>query len=204
MDENNLFYDSRDNCNAIIKKKYNVLVAGCKSTVIPEGVKRIEAYSLYSCKSIISLKIPQSVSFFSVNVLCSRERLMSIVVDGNNSILDSRDNCNAIIRKSTKTLLYGCNNTVIPKGVEIIDYRACEGCVELTEITIPEGVRIICSKAFYGCKKLTSITLPNSIVSIGDKAFSCCSRAKHFYIPHGSTEKFVKLLPQYKDCFIEL
>lgn len=204
VDENNNYYDSRDNCNAIIRKKDNILIAGCKSTFIPDGVKRIDAFSLFSCKSLVSLKIPQSLSFFSVNVLRSREELMSIVVDENNSILDSRDNCNAIIRKSTRTLLYGCNNTVIPKGVDIIDYRACEGCVGLTEVTIPEGLKTIGSMAFYGCKNLTSISLPNSIEHIGDKAFSCCGKNKKFFIPRGSKERFIKLLPMYKDCLIEM
>lgn len=204
VDENNNYYDSRDNCNAIIRKKDNILVVGCKSTVIPDGVKRIEAFSFHSCKSIVSLKIPQSVSYFSINVLRSKEDLMSIVVDENNRIFDSRDNCNAIIRKSKKALICGCNNTVVPKGVEFIDYRACEGCVGLTTITFPDGVRTIGGMAFYGCKNLTSISLPNSIEHIASNAFSCCGKGKRFYIPRGSKEKFMKLLPRYKNCLIEL
>ena len=41
VDPDNPTFDSRDNCNAIIETATNKLVAGCKSTIIPEGVTAI-------------------------------------------------------------------------------------------------------------------------------------------------------------------
>jgi hypothetical protein len=38
VDNNNRFYDSREDCNAIIDTETNTLIAGCKNTVIPENV----------------------------------------------------------------------------------------------------------------------------------------------------------------------
>ena len=77
--------------------------------------------------------------------------MTSIKVENDNTIYDSRDNCNSIIETQTNTLMTGCKNTTIPNSVTSIgDY------------------------AFYGCNGLTSITIPNSVTSIGEEAFEGC------------------------------
>ncbi len=92
-----------------------------------------------------------------------------------NPVYDSRDNCNAIIKTATNTLLYGCKNTVIPSSVTAIGGGAFSGCSELTSIAIPNSVTSIGGGAFSGCSNLTSIAIPNSVTSIGGSAFSNCS-----------------------------
>ena len=88
---------------------------------------------------------------------------------------DSRDNCNAIIEKSSNTLIAGCKNSIIPNSVTSIGDRAFLGCSGLTSITIPNSVTSIGDWAFADCNGLTSITIPNSVTSIGGSAFSRCS-----------------------------
>ena len=46
VDEQNPFYDSRDNCNAIIEKATNTMIEGCAGTVIPKSVQKIAANAL--------------------------------------------------------------------------------------------------------------------------------------------------------------
>ena len=41
VESGNSRYDSRDNCNSIIDKKTNTLIAGCKNSVIPNSVASI-------------------------------------------------------------------------------------------------------------------------------------------------------------------
>ena len=98
--------------------------------------------------------------------------LESIKVDADNSIYNSRNNCNALIETSTNTLLVGCKNTVIPSSVKVIAEGAFRGCAKLRRIEIPEGITTIGASAFRGCTGLTSVKLPSTITTIGTYAFS--------------------------------
>ena len=54
VDENNLAYDSRNNCNAIIETASNTLVSGCQSTIIPNSVTTIGVEAFEYCSSLTS------------------------------------------------------------------------------------------------------------------------------------------------------
>ena len=58
-------YDSRDNCNALIVTNTNVLILGCRNTVIPETVKTIGNYAFGHCKGLAYINIPNSVTSIS-------------------------------------------------------------------------------------------------------------------------------------------
>lgn len=62
VDAGNKYYDSRDNCNAIIKTKSNELVAGCKNTDIPSSVTRIGDFAFNGCTGLESITIPNLVT----------------------------------------------------------------------------------------------------------------------------------------------
>ena len=61
VDEANDIYDSRDNCNAIVEKKSNKLIAGCSSTIIPNSITTIGKCAFFCCESISSIIVPESV-----------------------------------------------------------------------------------------------------------------------------------------------
>ncbi|MBP5201841.1 leucine-rich repeat domain-containing protein, partial [bacterium] len=187
VDKNNEYYDSRDNCNAIIKTAGNTLLAGCKETVIPESVKvigngafcgcrgiknmvipdsvkTIENGAFCGCSNLESIVIPKSVTTIGENIFNRCDSLVSIKVDKNNPKYDSRDNCNAIIETDTNVLITGCRSTVIPDSVTEIGFEAFHDCTSLKSMIIPDSVKVINFAAFHGCSEMTSVTIPDSVV----------------------------------------
>ena len=188
---------------------------GLTSITIPDSVTIIGEYAFASCTSLTSITIPDSVTSIGRGVFSGCTGLTSIAVDENNTVYDSRNNCNAIIETATNTLIFGCKNTDIPNGVTsigndafggysgltnvtipdsvmIIGDRAFSGCTGLTSITIPDSVTSIVYGAFWGCSVLTSITIPDSITSIEWRAFHCCTGLTDVYYT-GSEEQWNKI-----------
>lgn len=153
------------------------------SVNIPNSVVSIGSHAFLGCE-MTSVIIPRSVNNLGYGVFQRCNNLISIHVDNDNTIYDSRDDCNAIIETSSNTLIEGCNSTVIPKSVTTIGQRAfCERS-NITTISIPDNVTSIAEHAFGGCSGLTSITIPNSVTTIGEYAFSGLWRLTSVTIPN--------------------
>ena len=146
---------------------------GLTSVTIPNTVTFIDEQAFIGSYNLNSITIPSSVTSIGYQAFSFCRGLTSIKVESGNLAYDSRNNCNAIIEKSTNTLIAGCKNTIIPNSVTSIGDYAFFGC-SLTSITIPNSVTSIGSCAFEDCG-LTSVTIPNSVISIGNGAFCGCS-----------------------------
>ena len=153
----NSTYDSRDNCNAIIETASNTLIAGCKSTIIPNSVTSIGDYAFRDCSGLTSVTIPNSVTSIGRSAFSGCSGLESMTVASGNSTYDSRDNCNAIIETASNTLIAGCKSTIIPNSVTSIGDAAFGACSGLTSVTIPSSVTSIGGYAFYNCSGLTDV-----------------------------------------------
>ena len=154
--------------------------SGLTSITIPNSVTSIGNYAFHGCSGLTSITIPNSVtSIGECSFRCSG--LTSVTVESGNTVYDSRDNCNAIIKTENNELVAGCKNTVIPNSVTSIGGYAFQGCSGLTSVTIGNSVTSIGQSAFYGCSGLTSVTIPNSVTSIGGQAFYGCSGLTEIY-----------------------
>ena len=181
---NNSVYDSRDNCNAIIKTKTNTLIRGCQNTIIPDTVVSIDYWAFDYCTGLTSITIPDSVTHIGEWAFQGCSGLTSVSVSPDNRVYDSRDNCNAKKETKTNTLIVGCQKTRIPETVTSIGKGAFFGCTGLTSITIPNSVTTISDFAFTDCMGLTSITIPDSVISIGTDAVG-------YYYLYGDTRRSV-------------
>ena len=138
-----------------------------------------------NCNELISVTIPKSITEFQVpesgdiehcncNPFCGCTNLSSISVDKDNTVFDSRDDCNAVIRKSDNCLVVGCKNTIIPASVGGIYIEAFKGCSGLLSVSFPVGVEYIEDSAFSGCSNLTNVFFSSSLKEIGEHAFYGC------------------------------
>ena len=143
--------------------------------IIGSSVTEIGDYAFNSCDGMTGiLHIPSNVQSIGGNSFgyCA---FSGIVVDPENSVYDSRNDCNAIIETSTNKLITGCKNSVIPNTVTSIGYCAFRGVQGLTSIEIPNSVTYIGENAFAFCYDLTGdLTIPNSVDTIDAGAFFYC------------------------------
>ena len=151
---------------------------------IPNFVTTIGINAFANCRGLTSITIPNSVTAIDVSAFVFCSGLEQIVVQSQNTVYDSRDNCNAIIETNTNKLVLGCKNTVIPNTVMAIGNAAFDGCSELVSIVIPNTVITIGDYAFNSCSGLMSVTIPDSVTTIGKYAFSSCSGLTSVTIPN--------------------
>ncbi len=178
--QGNAFYDSRNNCNAIIETATNTLIQGCNNTIIPNSVTTIGDFAFSGHTGLTSVVIPSSVTVIGEAPFWDCAGLTSIQVEQGNATFDSRNNCNAIIETATNTLVVGCQNTIFPSTITTIGIYAFVGCTGLTSVTIPSSVTEICSWAFGMCSNLERVTIPSKLFKIGYFAFGSCYGLKEF------------------------
>ena len=150
VDSNNKVYDSRNNCNAIIKTESNTLIAGCKNTIIPNSVTEIGLWAFRDCSSLTEIVIPKSVTKIGYWAFQDCSSLTEIVIPESVTEIESG-------------AFKGCSSlakVVIPESVTVIGDSAFEGCSSFTEIVIPESVTKIDSGAFTKCKSLKKVSMP--------------------------------------------
>ena len=143
--------------------------------IIGSAVTEIGDYAFNSCDGMTgTLYIPSGVQSLGGNSFgyCA---FGGIVVDPENNVYDSRNDCNAIIETSTNELTTGCKNTVIPNSITAIGNNAFKGITGMTSIEIPNSVVSIGDNAFAFCFDLTGdLVIPNSVETIGESAFFQC------------------------------
>lgn len=192
----NLVYDSRDNCNAIIETAANKLMVGCKNSTIPAGVTAIGKYAFSGC-GLTSITISEGVntieeSAFSGSGLTSITIPEGITTLGLYAFSGCQDLTSVSIPSSVSSTgmatFYQCPNlssVTISEGVTSIGYGSFIYCTSLTSITIPSSVTSIEMEAFGGCG-LTSITIPSSVTNIGMGAFEVCSDLATISVEEGN------------------
>ena len=156
---------------------------GCTALVsidIPNSINSIGEYAFIR-SGLTSIFLPASVTFLGTNPFRSCPDMISMTVDMDNPVFDSRDGCNAIVQTSTNTLVSGCKATIIPNTVTRIGTEAFSDCQGLTSIIIPRSVRVIGNMAFYSCDTLASLTLPSGVNTIKEHAFAGCAGLKTIY-----------------------
>lgn len=180
--------------------------------IIPEDslLTRIEGSVFHSCYSLISISIPERVTYIGYNVFYDCGNLISITIpDSVTSIAEQAfDHCGSlttvnISENSQLTWIGGyafnyCQNLeeiYIPKGVDYIStYCFCES--GLKRVYLPNTLESIDNSAFRNCDNLEEIVwykTGNSprFKNIGSYSLYGCTSLKHFEVPEsGRTVSF--------------
>ncbi len=193
---NTLNDDFRDCSNLVdikfpnsIKNIGESTFSGCRKLTLadglPEYLENIGVYAFTYCYNLGDIYIPETVT--NIDYRAFREsNPLSLTVDPDNTIYDSRNNCNAIIQKSDDGLLVGCSKTVIPEGVKYLNWYSFSGRKGLEYIVIPEGMEHVGNRTFLRTD-LHSVTLPSTIKTIGENAFERCGYLKEIVINTSDT-----------------
>ncbi len=170
VEEGNIKYDSRNNCNAIIETSSNRLILGCKTSVLPmeletigegafigreidtiilpDNIKKIEGHAFYNCEMLSSIKLPSALQTIEYAAFMGCKKLVGIN---------------------------------LPEAISSICNSVFEGCSNLTSIIIPSSLDEIQAETFKNCTSLESVYIGNKVRKIGNSAFENCSDLANVY-----------------------
>ena len=130
VDNSNQYYDSRDNCNAIIETSSNKIIAGCNNTVIPANIAIIGEAAFEGYSEITSITIPTTVTSIEGFAFHRCTALTSIIIP--NSVTS--------IMSAAFSECRGLTSITIQDGVKNIeDIYVFGGCENLKALYTKKG-----------------------------------------------------------------
>ena len=192
VDAENTTYDSRDNCNAIIEKATNTLIAGCHESTIPNGVVSIGNSAFSGCYHLASITLPNTVESIGDYAFEGCDNLSTVAIGrglksvGRDAFTDCYNLSKVIVPDIE--LWYDISfSNVIANPLFRAHYLWSDEFTKITEITISNDITNIKDYVFCGCYALTDVSIPNSVTSIGDGAFDGCQYMSSIAIPNSVT-----------------
>lgn len=214
VEEGNPVFDSRENCNAIIETATNTLRIGCRSTVVPssvvalgnssfsgvagltsldlpDGVKSIGNGAFWADEGLTSVRLSKSVVELGTGPFVGCSNVSSFVIDPENPVYDSRNNCNAIIETATNKLIQGFGTTKIPEDVVKLAPQAFQ-YQNMSYLEIPASVKEIGNSCFLYCNALTTVvSYIKKPFPVNSSVFSGSNMATAvLYVPFGTKNAY--------------
>lgn len=196
VDEANTYFDSREECNALIETSSNSILRGCINTVIPKSVTCIGVCAFDHCNNLSSVEIPANIVKIDSEAFYNCPDLKKVVIPENVVEMGAGvfSHCEALtsvelsknIKELPKELFFLCTSLEyieLPSGLISIGTRTFRECTGLKNIYIPQSVKYIGDGAFEGCSSLSFVKLPNNIETIDSCAFAACTNLKNITIP---------------------
>jgi len=168
------YFSNAGNC--LIRRSDNVLVQGCNSSWIPEGVTAI-GYGAFRGCNIGSVSIPEGVTSIGNNAFADCANLSYIYIPDTVTFIDEG-----------AFYCSGLSSVYIPASVQSIGYSAFLFCDNLSYVEFEVGSQLtfLDGNAFAYCVNLTEITIPASLPAIGDGVFNQCYNLTTVYVERAS------------------
>lgn len=156
-----------------------------------KNLKSIGTEVFAGCSQLTSIVIPEQVDEVGASVFAGCAALEKVEVVSENQAFDSRNGCNAIVRKADNCLVAGCKTTVIPADVVALGEGAFMQ-LPLTAVGIPKSVASYGKKVFYGCDDIETVMVGAKTPAVlTADVFTCTSRAT-LIVPTGSLAAYEK------------
>lgn len=141
------------------------LFGSCRSLitiVLPQNMTELGRNMFIDCRALTSITLPNTLTSIGSNAFSGCLALTSITLPGSLTNIENRTfyHCSAL------------TSIDIPDSVTSIGESAFENCTNLASLTIGDSVISISYRAFYACSSLADITFSNSIEEVFNDAFS--------------------------------
>ena len=170
-----------DGSNAVFRHNENdeqamELVAGCATTVIPEGTTSINENAFYNCSGLKNIEIPNTVTNISYNAFYGCSGLSGITIPNSVSYIgwSAFENCTSL------------RNITLSENITQLHDKTFTRCSNLANIEIPNGIISIGDSIFKECIRLSSIKIPSTLSGIGRFAFDRCDALTSIDIDEGN------------------
>ena len=141
--------------------------------IIPEGVKKIEAYAFANLVALEEIVLPSTLEAIEYGAFYGCSSLKKITFSGEDNVV--------VINQSA---FEGCalEGTLEWKSVNVISNYAFAGNTKLQGLVLGENVISIGSYAFAGCAGLKEVSIASGKVKYGTYAFTGCKSLTEFYV----------------------
>lgn len=148
VEEGNPFYDSREDCNAVIVSNNDSLIQGSNFSHIPATVKQIGNGAFLGCLGLKDICLPEGLTTVCDSAFHSCYNLSEVQLPGT---LTSIGNYG----------FYYCafSGIDLPEGLHTIGSYAFALCKNLKTIRLPGSITMMKEATFNGCDALESITI---------------------------------------------
>lgn len=159
VDPKNKVYDSRDECNCLIRSKDDYLMVGSYKSTVPSGIKTIGAQAFEAAIKLDSITLPESLKTIEFSAFYG-SRLKSIELPSKLTTIGEYAFGSSYITEIR-----------IPDSVTTVEKFAFDRCKRLKTVIIGDGLKNLDEYLFQECTALSSVTFGASIAAIDENAF---------------------------------
>lgn len=141
--------------------------------VIPEGVKKIDAYAFANLTALEEIVLPSTMESIEYGAFIGCTSLKKITFSGENNLIivnqHAFENCDL-------------RGTLDLSSVCVVSDYAFAGNQKLESVKFPETLLSVGQYAFAGCRNLSSVSIAAKKVKYGAYAFTGCRSLKEFTV----------------------
>mgnify|MGYP003304875009 CR=1 FL=1 len=171
VQDGNLVYDSRNNCNAIVETATNTVVVGCQATNMPSSITSIGPGAFAGHENLTSIYMPTSITNIGHAAFQNCSALTSITIP--NSVTSIGDEAFAYCYSLTSIYWNAKRYT------DFISYSDAPFFAissQITSFNFGDSVNYIPAYLCHGMNRLAFIAIGRNVQELADSVFYNCNR----------------------------